>query len=34
MPAFAKVETPDHIWDLVNYVRTLPSALKKEQSTK
>jgi mono/diheme cytochrome c family protein len=33
MPAFAKVETPDHIWDLVNYVRTLPSALKKEQST-
>ena len=24
MPAFAKVETPDHIWDLVNYVRTLP----------
>jgi mono/diheme cytochrome c family protein len=32
MPAFAKVETPDHIWDLVNYVRTLPSALKKEQS--
>ena len=23
MPAFAKVETPDHIWDLVNYVRTL-----------
>jgi len=25
MPAFGKVETPDHIWDLVNYVRTLPS---------
>ena len=24
MPAFGKVETPDHIWDLVNYVRTLP----------
>ena len=24
MPAFAKVETPDHIWDLVNYIRTLP----------
>ena len=25
MPGFGKVETPDHIWDLVNYVRTLPS---------
>jgi mono/diheme cytochrome c family protein len=25
MPAYGKVETPDHIWDLVNYVRTLPS---------
>jgi mono/diheme cytochrome c family protein len=24
MPAFGEVETPDHIWDLVNYVRTLP----------
>lgn len=24
MPAFGKVETEDHIWDLVNYVRTLP----------
>lgn len=24
MPAFSEVETPDHIWDLVNYVRTLP----------
>ena len=24
MPAFGKVETQDHIWDLVNYVRTLP----------
>jgi mono/diheme cytochrome c family protein len=33
MPAFAKVETPDHIWDLVNYVRTLPSASRKEEST-
>lgn len=22
MPAFGEVETPDHIWDLVNYVRT------------
>jgi mono/diheme cytochrome c family protein len=25
MPAFGKMETADHIWDLVNYVRTLPS---------
>jgi len=25
MPAFGKVETTDHIWDLVNYVRTLPN---------
>jgi hypothetical protein len=25
MPAFGKVETPDNIWGLVNYVRTLPS---------
>ena len=24
MPGFSKVETPDHIWDLVNYMRTLP----------
>lgn len=24
MPAFGKFETGDHIWDLVNYVRTLP----------
>jgi Cytochrome C oxidase, cbb3-type, subunit III len=24
MPAFGDVETADHIWDLVNYVRTLP----------
>ena len=24
MPAFGEVEAPDHIWDLVNYVRTLP----------
>lgn len=23
MPAFGEVEAPDHIWDLVNYVRTL-----------
>ena len=29
MPAFGRVETPDHIWDLVNYVRTLPSGTQK-----
>jgi len=23
MPGYGKVETPDHIWDLVNYLRTL-----------
>jgi len=34
MPAFAKVETEDHIWDVVNYVRTLPGALPKDDSTK
>ena len=27
MPAFAKVESDEHIWDLVLYVRTLPKAL-------
>lgn len=26
MPGFGKLENPDHIWDLVNYVRTLPNA--------
>jgi len=26
MPAFGQVETPDHIWNLVNYVRTLRGA--------
>ncbi|HEX7958355.1 MAG TPA: c-type cytochrome, partial [Terriglobales bacterium] len=25
MPAFGKVETPDHIWTLVDYVRSLRS---------
>ena len=25
MPGFGKLEAPDHIWGLVNYVRTLPS---------
>lgn len=32
MPAFGKVETPDHIWDLVNYVRTLPSDSRADNS--
>lgn len=26
MPAFGKVETDEHIWNLVNYIRTLPAA--------
>jgi mono/diheme cytochrome c family protein len=34
MPAFSKVESSDHIWDLVNYVRTLPGALRSENSTR
>jgi len=34
MPAFGDVETPDHVWDLVNYVRTLPSESKKADATK
>ena len=33
MPAFGKVESPEHIWDLVNYVRTLPGELHRENST-
>ena len=34
MPAFGKVETSDHIWDLVNYIRTLPGELQSEDSSK
>jgi mono/diheme cytochrome c family protein len=34
MPAFADVETPDHVWDLVNYVRTLPGESTKADATK
>ena len=34
MPSFAKVETPDHIWDLVNYVRTLRADLRTQSSSK
>jgi mono/diheme cytochrome c family protein len=33
MPGFAKVESPNHIWDVVNYVRTLPGKLQSEQSS-
>ena len=28
MPAFGRVETDEHIWDLVRYVRTLPASSK------
>ena len=28
MPAFGKVENGDQIWNLVNYVRTLPGGLR------
>jgi mono/diheme cytochrome c family protein len=34
MPAFGSVETPDHVWDLVNYVRALPGDSQKGDSTK
>ena len=34
MPAFGDVETPDHVWDLVNYVRTLPGEVTKADATK
>ena len=34
MPAFGKVESSDQIWDLVNYVRTLPGELQSENSSK
>jgi mono/diheme cytochrome c family protein len=34
MPAFGKVETPDHVWDLVNYLRTMPGDSQKSDSTK
>jgi mono/diheme cytochrome c family protein len=30
MPAFGKVETENEIWNLVNYVRTLPGELRKK----
>ena len=34
MPAFGDVETPDHVWDIVNYVRTLPGESTKADATK
>ena len=34
MPAFGEVESPDHVWDLVNYVRTLPGDSQKGDSTR
>ena len=34
MPAFGEVESPDHVWDLVNYLRTLPGDSQKVDSTK
>ena len=34
MPSFAKVETPDQVWNLVNYVRTLPGDLQTQGSSK
>ena len=34
MPAFGKVESPEHVWDLVNYIRTLPDDSQKDDSTK
>ena len=34
MPAFGEVETPDHIWDLVNYLRTLPPNSQPQRASK
>lgn len=34
MPAYGNVENPDHIWDLVNYVRSLPGDSQRADSTK
>ena len=34
MPAFGQVESPDHIWDLVNYVRTLPRKSQNQSASK
>jgi mono/diheme cytochrome c family protein len=34
MPAFAKVESDEHIWDLVLYLRTLPETAKQKAGTR
>lgn len=34
IPAFGKVETPEHIWDVVLYVRTSPGASQKQNTQK
>lgn len=34
MPAFGKVESSDHIWDIVDYVRTLPGVLRGQKAAK
>src|SRR5215475_9127368 len=34
MPAFGDVETPDHVWDIVNYVRTLSGDPQKGDAAK
>lgn len=34
MPAFGKVETDEHIWNLVHYLRTLPRGQQRTQLTK
>ena len=34
MPGFGKLETPGHVWNLVNYVRTLASDPRKNDLTK
>ena len=34
MPAFGEVESPDHVWDLVNYMRTLPGDSQRADFTK
>ena len=34
MPGYGKVETPDHIWDLVNYLRTLSADSLESHSAK
>jgi len=33
MPAFGRVESDEHIWNLVHFVKTLPNANPKGQET-